>query len=243
METPTTHNGARRGDIAESILLPGDPLRAKYIAEHYLEDAICYTQVRGMLGFTGTYRGVRVSVQGTGMGGPSMGIYAYELIHAYQVKHLIRIGSAGALQDTLSLGDLVMASAASYDTDYSRHRQLPGTIVPTASFSLMLTAYEAARQQNLPLKVGPILSSDQFYTPNGVQDLVTWKKAGLLAVEMEAASLYLTAQTGGARALCLLTVTDLPFTGAEFSSEQRERTLDSMIRLGLDVAIHHSSTS
>jgi purine-nucleoside phosphorylase len=238
--TPTTHNNAKLGDIAESILLPGDPLRAKYIAENYLENAVCYTQVRGMLGFTGTYKGVRVSVQGTGMGGPSMGIYAYELIHGYQVKRLIRIGSAGALQDSLHVGDIIGASAASYDTDYSRSWNLPGTITPAASFSLLLAAKLAADKRDQPITIGPILSSDQFYTPNGTDDLIPWKRAGLLAVEMEAASLYLTAQAAGVEAVCLLTVTDLPFTGEQLSSADREQSLDTMIRLGLQVAISTS---
>ncbi len=236
LPTPTTHNRASLGDIAESILLPGDPLRAQYIAENYLEDAVRYTHVRGMSGYTGTYHGQRVSVQGTGMGGPSMGIYAYELIHGYGVKRLIRIGSAGALQENLAVGDLIGASAASYDTDYSRQRKLGGTVVPAASFSLLLSAYQQARQLQLPLHIGPILSSDFFYSPGGTDDLLAWKKVGMLAVEMEAASLYMTAQEGGVQALCLLTVTDLPFTGEEMTSGERERSLDAMIRLGLAVA-------
>ncbi len=236
MQIPTTHNDAKLGDIAESILLPGDPLRAKYIAENYLENAIQYTNVRGMLGFTGTYNGKRVSVQGTGMGGPSMGIYAYELIHGYSVKRLIRIGSAGALQDTLQLGDLIGASCASYDTDYNRQWHIPGTIVPAASFPLLLGAYRAADALGLSLHIGPILSSDLFYAPNGLEDLLAWKRAGLLAVEMEAASLYLTAQAAHVDALCLLTVSDLPFTGGEMTSKEREQSLDDMIRLGLSVA-------
>lgn len=236
LPTPTTHNRAVFGDIAESILLPGDPLRAQYIAETYLDDAVRYTHVRGMSGYTGTYQGKRVSVQGTGMGGPSMGIYAYELIHGYGVKRLIRIGSAGALQDSLAIGDLIGASAASYDTDYSRQRKLGGTVVPAASFELLLQGHHYANQLQIPLHVGPILSSDQFYTPGGVDDLLPWKRVGMLAVEMEAASLYMVAQEGGVQALCLLTVTDLPFTGEEMTSGERERSLDSMIRLGLAVA-------
>jgi purine-nucleoside phosphorylase len=239
MQVPTTHNSAKHGDIAESILLPGDPLRAKYIAENYLEHVVQYTNVRGMLGFTGTYKGERISVQGTGMGGPSMGIYAYELIHGYGVKRLIRIGSAGALQDSLRLGDLIGASTASYDTDYNRQWHIPGTIVPAASFQLLLAASQAAESFGLSLKIGPILSSDLFYTPNGTEDLKPWKRAGLLAVEMEAASLYLTAQAAQVEALCLLTVSDLPFTGGEMTSKEREQSLDDMIRVGLSVASEH----
>lgn len=237
MDTPTAHNGAKLGDIAETILLPGDPMRAKYIAENYLEDVVCYNEVRGMFGFTGRYKGERISVQGTGMGGPSMSIYAHELIHGYHVKRLIRIGSAGAMDDSLSLGDLIAATSASYDTDYNRRLGLPGTIAPAASFPLLCIAKQKADKADIPLHIGPILSSDQFYAPNGVEDLLPWKTARLLAVEMEAAALYLTAQMAHVEALCLLTVSDLPFKGAEMSSEERERTLGDMIRIGLETAI------
>lgn len=236
IQIPTAHNSAKAGDIAETILLPGDPMRAKFIAENYLDNVTQYTKVRGMFGFTGYYKGVRVSVQGTGMGGPSMSIYAYELIHGYHVKRLIRIGSAGALQDSLKLGDIIGATAASYDTDYSRHMHLAGTIAPAASFELLMSAKTAADKTDIPLRVGPILSSDQFYTPNGVNDLIPWKKAGLLAVEMEGAALYLIAQAAQKEALCLLTVSDLPFTGGELSSKEREQSLTSMIKIGLEVA-------
>ncbi len=236
MQVPTAHNQANKGDIAETILLPGDPLRAKFIAETYLEDAVQYTKVRGMYGYTGFYKGNRVSVQGTGMGGPSMAIYSYELIYGYGVKRLIRIGSAGALQDSLQLGDLIGATATSYDTDYNRQRHLAGTIAPAASFNLLLAAKMIADKKNLSIDFGPILSSDQFYTPQGVEDLIPWKEAGLLAVEMEGASLYLTAQSAQVEALCLLTISDLPFSGGELSSEEREKSLTQMIELGLDVA-------
>lgn len=236
MKTPTAHNSATVGDIAETILLPGDPMRAKFIAEAYLTDVVQYTKVRGMFGYTGYYQGKRVSVQGTGMGGPSMSIYAYELIHGYNVKRLIRIGSAGALQDDLGLGSLIGVTAASYDTDYSRQRQLTGTLVPAASFGLLSKAKMAADKAGVPMHVGAVLSSDQFYTPHGVQDLLPWKQAGMLAVEMEAAALYLVSQAARVEALCLLTVSDLPFTGKEMSSGERERSLTDMIRIGLDVA-------
>ena len=207
---PTAHNSAKLGDIAEPILLPGDPMRAKFIAENHLADVRQYNKVRGMLGYTGVYKGARISIQGTGMGGPSLSIYAYELIHGYHVKRLIRIGSAGALQDNLKLGDLIGATAASYNTDYSRQLNLPGTVVPAASFNLMTMAKSIADKADIPLKIGPIFSSDQFYTPNGVKDLLPWKRAGMLAVEMEGAALYLTAQAAQVEALCLLAISDLP---------------------------------
>ncbi|MGI6467108.1 MAG: purine-nucleoside phosphorylase [Sphaerochaetaceae bacterium] len=237
MKTPTVHNQATLGQIAETILLPGDPLRAKFIAENFLEDVQMYTQVRGMYGYTGTYKGTKLSVQGSGMGGPSMAIYAHELINAYKVKKLIRIGSAGSLQPNLTLGSLIGATAASYNTNYTSQFNLPGTVAPVASFDLMAKAKESAKKMNLTLNTGPILSSDAFYTLDGADDLRRWQQVGLLAVEMEAASLYLTAQIGGAEALCLLTISDLPFGNEEMSSEQRERSLTDMINLALDVAI------
>ncbi len=237
MQTPTVHNSAVAGDIAETILLPGDPQRAKFIAENFLRDVVMYTKVRGILGYTGIYKGVRVSVQGTGMGGPSMGIYAYELIHSYKVKRLIRIGSAGALQENLKLGDLIGVTAACYDTDYKSQLQIPGTITPAASFYLLQTAYQKALQKNHKLHIGTVLSSDVFYSLRKNQSLTVWKEMGVLAVEMEAASLFLTAQVGRAEAMCLLTVSDLIFSEGRMSSNEREQSLLEMITLGLEVAI------
>jgi purine-nucleoside phosphorylase len=238
MKTPTVHNGAALGQIAETVLLPGDPLRARFIAEQFLTDAECYTKVRGVYGYTGWYKGKRISVQGTGMGGPSMAIYAYELIHAYNAKQLIRIGSAGALQDYLKLGDIVGATAASYNTDYSLQYSVPGTITPAGSFDLLYKAKTRADKSNLKLYSGPVLSSDLFYSLDGLDALEPWKKMGLLAVEMEAASLYLTAQAANIEALCLLTISDLPFENEEMSSGERERTFVDMISLALDIAIN-----
>ncbi len=237
MKTPTVHNSANYGEIAETILLPGDPLRAKFIAENFLTDAHMYTQVRGMYGYTGMYKGVRVSVQGTGMGGPSIGIYAYELINAYGVRRLIRIGSAGAIGDDLVLGDLVGATSACYDTEYSKQYAIPGTVSPAGSFDLLQSAKRIADASSVKLTMGTVLSSDLFYAPSGLEGLTAWKQVGVLAVEMEAASLYLTAQASRAEALCLLTISDLPFGSAEMTSEQRERSLTTMITLGLEVAV------
>jgi purine-nucleoside phosphorylase len=237
MDAPTVHNSAKLEDIAETILLPGDPLRAKFIAENFLDNIHQYTQLRGILGYTGLYKGVRVSVQGTGMGGPSMGIYSYELIHAYQVKRLIRIGSAGALQENIDLGDLIGVTSASYDTDYKAQLELPGTYSPSSSFLLLQSAYQKAIEMNKKIHMGPILSSDIFYTPHGLESLLPWKKMGLLAVEMEAASLFLNAQMAKVDAMCLLTVSDLPFSDENMSAEQREKSLTDMITIGLEVAI------
>lgn len=236
MRIPTVHNSAKYGDIAETILLPGDPLRAKFIAENFLTDAVMYSKIRGMLGYTGLYKGERVSVQGTGMGGPSMGIYAHELIHAYGVKRLIRVGSAGAIQNYLKIGDLIGVTAACYDTNFSTQWEVPGTIVPAGSFRLLQAAHKKATECTQKIHIGTVLSADLFYNPGGVESLIPWKKAGVLAVEMEAASLYMTAQSAQVDAVCLLTVSDLPFTGEEMSSKEREQSLLTMIELGLDIA-------
>ena len=237
MDAPTVHNSAKLEDIAETILLPGDPLRAKFIAENFLTEIHQYTKIRGILGYTGIYKGMKVSVQGTGMGGPSMGIYSYELIHAYGVKRLIRIGSAGALQDTIHLGDLIGVTSASYDTDYKAQLELPGTISTSSSFTLLQSTYKKAMEMKKTIHMGPILSSDIFYTPHGLKSLLPWKEIGLLAVEMEAASLFLNAQMAQVDAMCLLTVSDLPFLDENMSAQQREQSLTDMIRIGLEVAV------
>ncbi|MGI6432779.1 MAG: purine-nucleoside phosphorylase [Sphaerochaetaceae bacterium] len=239
MKTPTVHIGAAKGDIAPTILLPGDPLRAKFIAEHFLTDATCYSSVRGMYGYTGTYNNQLISVQGTGMGGPSMGIYAHELIHAYDVKRLIRIGSAGALDHRLHIGDLVMATAACYDADYNRRYGLEGFMAPAASFDLMSQAHQCATKQQLKLHAGTVLTSDIFYHQKGSDALRPWQQMGVLAVEMEAASLYIAAQSAAVKALCLLTISDLPFEQKEMDSSQREKSLTDMIALALDVGTNN----
>jgi purine-nucleoside phosphorylase len=231
----TPHNSAHRGDIAETVLLPGDPLRARFVAESFLENAVQYNGVRGMLGYTGSYRGKKVSVQGTGMGGPSIGIYAHELIHNYGVKRLIRIGSAGGLQDNLAIGDILLACSASFDSAIGEHFIEKGTIAPAADFTLLIAAEAAARKLSLPVKGGPVLSSDFFYHPKGLAYLKSWKRAGIVAVEMEAASLYLNAMYGGVQALCILTVSDLPFQGESASTEMREKGLGRMVELALEL--------
>jgi purine-nucleoside phosphorylase len=232
MNVPTPHLQAEQGAIAEIVLLPGDPLRAKHIAQTYLQDVVCYNEVRGMYGYTGYYDGVRISVQGTGMGGPSMGIYAYELIHGYHAKKLIRIGTAGALQPNMGLQDIILAMSASFDG--MQPSSVEGVLAPTASFSLLQSAYE--QSQGLKLHVGPILSSDIFYNDNP-DTLKHWAKCGILAVEMEAASLYLTAQKSGVDALCMLTISDLPFDGIGATSEQRQTGFHQMMELALRTAV------
>lgn len=236
MKTPTVHIGAKRGEIAPTVLLPGDPLRAKFIAETFLAEVRCYSTVRGMLGFTGLYKGERVSVQGSGMGSPSMAIYAYELIHAYEAKRLIRVGSTGALHPSLAIGDLIGATAACYDADYKSQFNLPGSVAAVASYPLLKEAEKVASELELILHMGPVLTSDVFYHKSGSEALIPWREMGVLAVEMEAASLYLQAQRGGVDALTLLTVSDLPFHKEEMSSAEREKSLTEMITIALEVA-------
>ena len=190
----------------------------------------------GMHGYTGLVKANAFQVQGTGMGGPSMAIYAYELIHGYKVKQLIRIGSAGALQDYLDLGDLIGVTAASYNTDYSRQYSLEGSIAPAASFDLLYKTKQRANKAKIKLHTGPVLSSDIFYNLKGVDALKPWQEMGMLAVEMEAASLFMNAQAANVDSMCLLTVSDLPFGNKEMTSGERERSFVEMITLALDVA-------
>lgn len=236
MHVPTAHLQAKRDEIAPIVLLPGDPLRAEYIAQTYLEDPVRYNEVRGMFGYTGRYAGKRISVQGTGMGAPSMGIYAHELIWGYGAKTLIRIGTAGALQPQMQLRDVVLGVSASYDGSY-RDYQVPGTLVPTASFALLHTAFTMAKEIGLRVHAGPILSSDTFYAEDGLESLKNWQKYGILAVEMEAASLYLAAQRANVQALCMLTISDLPFKGEGSSSEERQKSFHTMMELALRCAV------
>jgi len=231
----TIHIAAKPGDIAETVLLPGDPLRAKFIAETFLENPVCFNNVRGMLGFTGTYNGKRVSVMGTGMGMPSIGIYSYELISAYGCKNLIRIGSCGALQENVGIRDVVLGLGACTNSNYSQQYNLPGSYAPTASFDLIAKAKKAADDLDIPVHVGNILSSDVFYDA----DKDAWKKwanMGVLAVEMEAAALYMNAAKLGANALAIFTVSDSLVTHEETTSEEREKTLTDMIKIALELA-------
>ncbi|WP_297632833.1 purine-nucleoside phosphorylase [uncultured Clostridium sp.] len=233
---PTPHIGAQVGDIAETILLPGDPLRAKFIAETFLENPVQYNTVRGMLGYTGTYKGKKISVQGTGMGIPSIGIYSYELIHFYGVKNLIRIGSAGAIDESLKLHDIVIGVGACTDSNFAAQYNLPGTFAPTASYKLVEGAVSAARELNIEAKVGNILSSDVFYGESGLDALRSWQKMGVLAVEMESAGLYMNAARAGVNALCMLTISDCPFTGELTTAEERQTAFTNMMKVALEMA-------
>ncbi|MNK38975.1 Purine nucleoside phosphorylase DeoD-type [compost metagenome] len=232
----SVHINAQKGDVAETILLPGDPLRAKYIADTYLEDVTCYNQVRGMLGFTGTYKGKRISVQGTGMGVPSISIYVNELISEYGVKNLIRVGTCGAMQQNIRVRDVILAQASS--TDSSMNRNLFGgyDFAPVASFPLLKAAYDRAVEKGLQLHVGNIFSSDIFYRDDKsiTQKLMDY---GVLAVEMETTALYTLAAKFGVNALTILTVSDHLLTGEETTSEERQTTFNEMLEVALDTAI------
>lgn len=229
------HIGASKGDVAPSILLPGDPLRAKFIAETLLEDAVCFNEVRGMLGFTGTHQGKRVSVMGTGMGIPSHSIYVHELIAEYGVKTLIRVGTCGALQPDLEIGDVVLAMAASTDSHVNRLRFDGMDFAPTAGFELLLRAYEAAKVGAAAVRVGNVLSSDTFYHDDP-ESWKRWAAFGVLAVEMETAGLYTLAAKFRVEALSILTVTDNLTTHERVSSEQRERGFTRMAEIALEAA-------
>jgi purine-nucleoside phosphorylase len=233
----SVHIGAEPGDIAERVLLPGDPMRAKWIAETYLEDPKCYTEVRGMLGFTGTWQGVRVSVQGSGMGMPSASIYTHELINEYGVQSVIRIGSCGAIRDELNLGDVIAAIGSATDSNMNRFR-FDGLIdyAPVADFGLLRTAVDVAEQRGIGIRVGPILAADAFYTDR--PDLYdTLADYGVLAVEMESAAIYTIAARYGAKALTVLTVSDHIKRGEKMDSAGRERGFGNMAEIGLDTAI------
>lgn len=235
MSVPTPHNAAHEGDIAKTVLMPGDPLRAKFIADTYLEGARCVNEVRNMLAFTGTYQGAPVTVMGGGMGMPSIGIYSYELFNFYDVDAIIRVGSAGGVADGAELRDVVAGMGACTDSNFADHYDLPGTFAPIASFELLERAVAAGRAQGVPVKVGNILSSDHFYLddPDSTR---RWQKMGVLAVEMEAAALYMNAARAGKQALCLLTVSDLPLTGASLPAEERQTSFTQMMEIALALA-------
>ncbi|MBR3013199.1 MAG: purine-nucleoside phosphorylase [Bacteroidales bacterium] len=231
--TPTPHIGAQPGEIARTVLMAGDPLRAKFMAETFLDDPVQFNNIRGMLGFTGTYKGKRVSVMGHGMGIPSIGIYSYELFNFYDVETIIRIGSAGAYSRDLHIGDLILAMGACTDSNYGAQYALPGTFAPIADFKLLRGAAEACEKLGIRYKVGNILSSDVFYrdTPN----VESWIKMGVQAVEMEAAALYMNAARAGKRALTICTISDHVILGEDTTPEQREKTFTGMMEVALSL--------
>lgn len=233
--TPTDHNSAKKGDIASTVLMPGDPLRAKYIAETYLENAVCFNSIRGMLGYTGEYHGKRVSVMGSGMGMPSIGIYSYELFKFYDVENIIRIGTAGGYSDNIKVRDVIIAMGSCTDSNFAAQYHLPGTFAPTADFHLAKRAFEAAQKKGIEPYVGNVLSTDVFYT-DVPGDNDAWKKMGVLAVEMESAALYMNAARTGKRALCILTVSNHIYTGEEATPEERQTTFNDMMEIALETA-------
>ena len=212
----TPHNEAEKGEIAKRVLMPGDPLRAKYIAEHFLEDAVCFNTIRNMLGYTGTYKGEKISVMGGGMGIPSVGIYTYELYHEYEVEEIIRIGSAGALQDEVDLRDVVIAAGACTDSNYAAQYNLPGTFAPIADYELLESAVNTVREKGLTVRVGNVLTSDVFYNDDPT-------------------ALYMNAARAGKKALCMLTISDHLYKDEKLSARERQLGFDNMIQIALDM--------
>ena len=230
----TPHNNAKEGDIAKTVLMPGDPLRAKYIADTYLEDVVCFNTLRNMFGYTGTYKGKRISVMGGGMGIPSIGIYSYELYHFYGVESIIRIGSAGAYADDIKVMDIIIGMGACTNSNFAHQYGLPGTFAPIADYELMQKAIDVAKAQGKKVRVGNILSSDTFYSDDAdAKDL--WKKMCVLAVEMEAAALYMNAARAGKKALCILTISDHLYYPEELTAQEREQGFGSMMEIALEL--------
>lgn len=232
-KTPTPHIGAKYGDIAKTVIMAGDPLRAKFMAENFLENPVQFNNVRGMLGFTGTYEGKPVSVMGHGMGCPSIGIYTYELFNFYDVETIVRVGSAGSINHDLKLGNLVIAQGACTNSNFAIQYELPGSFAPIANFDLVRGAVEACERMGIPCKVGNVLSSDLFYVENAHND--KWMNMGVLAVEMEAAALYMNAARAGKRALTICTISDHILTGEATSAEERQTTFTNMMKVAFSL--------
>lgn len=230
----TAHNNAEKGQIADSVIMPGDPVRAKYIADNYFENAVCFNNIRGINGYTGMYNGKRVSVMASGMGMPSMGIYSYELYNYYDVNSIIRIGTAGALSDNLRLMDVVMAMGACTDSNYAMQFNLPGTFAPIADYELLRKATDCADNMKINTRVGNIVSSDVFYNDNNDVN-ESWKKMGVLAVDMETAALYDNASRAGKKALSILTISDHLFRDEHLLAQERSTSVDTMIKLALEI--------
>ncbi|MFT8321268.1 MAG: purine-nucleoside phosphorylase [Bacillus sp. (in: firmicutes)] len=231
----SVHIGAKENEIAETVLLPGDPLRAKYIAETFLENAVCYNEVRNMFGYTGTYKGKRISVQGTGMGVPSISIYINELMASYNVQNLIRVGTCGAIQKDVKVRDVILAMSASTDSQMNRLTFGGVDFAPTADFDLLKKAYDTGLEKGLSLKVGNVFTADMFYNDNS--ELEKWAKYQILAIEMESAALYTLAAKYNRKALSVLTVSDHILTGEETTADERQTTFNDMIEVALEAAI------
>ena len=237
MSIPTPHIEAKKDQIAKTVLMPGDPLRSKFIAENFLTDPVLVNNVRGVNGYTGTWKGVPVTVMATGMGMPAIGIYSWELFNFYDVDNIIRIGSAGAMQDNLQLMDIVAGQAACTNSNYINQFGVNGTFAPIADFTLLSKAIEAAKENGKELVVGNILSADNFYGVEGDNSLDQWKRMGVLACEMEAASLYANAAYAGKRALCICTISDHIYRDEKLSSEARQTSFTKMMEIALDTAV------
>jgi len=231
----TPHNSAKMGDFAKTVLMPGDPLRAKFIAKIFLTDAVLVNDVRGVQGYTGYYQGKKVSVMASGMGIPSISIYATELYESYGVETIIRVGSAGGLAEGIQTKDLIIAQGACTDSNFLAQYNLGGTFAPIGSFELIEKAYRTAKEMGARVKVGNVLSSDVFYSQRKAHE--TWRDMGVLAVEMECAGLYTLACKLKKKALCICTVSDCPLTGESLSAEERQTGFGQMIELALKVAV------
>ncbi len=235
LSIPTPHINANLGDFSESVLMPGDPLRAKYIAENFLIDVHNISSTRNMLGFTGKYKQKSVSVMGSGMGMPSIGIYSYELFNYYNVKNIIRIGSAGAINNNINLKDVVIAMGACTDSNFSSQYNLNGSFAPIASYDLLEKSVKVSKKLNINTYVGNIYSTDVFYS--GPDVLKNWAKVGVLAVEMEAAALYMNAAKLNKNALCIVTISDCPLRNLSLSADERERGFFNMVEIALETCI------
>jgi len=235
MNYPTPHINAKPEDFAKTVLMPGDPLRAKFVAENFLDSPRLINDVRGMLGFTGTYKGKPITVMGSGMGMPSIGIYSYELFNFFGVENIIRIGSAGAMQKDLKLGDIVFAIGASTNSNYQHQYKLPGTFSATASYELLKKAVLSAEEKNIKYTVGNVLSSDTFYDADS-DATEKWAKMGIMAVEMEAAALYMNASYLNKNALAILSISDSLVTGEELTADERRTQFTDMMKIALDLA-------
>ena len=240
--TPTPHISAKPGDFGKTVLMPGDPLRSKFIAENFLENPVLVNNVRGVQGYTGTYKGVKVSVMASGMGMPAIGIYSHELYNGYGVENIIRVGSAGAIQENINVYDIVLGQGACTDSNWAAQYHLPGTFAPIADYKLLSAAVEAAKKEGAVYHVGNLNSSDAFYgdhvdVPEGLDSVYGLKKMGVMALEMEAAALYMNAARYGKRALCICTISDHVLTGVETTPEERQTAFTTMMKVALDVAV------
>lgn len=235
MATPSACNEARPGEIAKAVLMPGDPLRAKYVAEHYLENPVCFNTVRNMLGYTGEYKGKKLSVMGHGMGVPSIGLYTYELYQFYDVESIIRIGSAGGIGEDVQVRDVVIAMGVSTNSRFADQYRFPGQLCATASWPLLRDAVAAAERLGVRVDVGQVFTADQFYNDNPEAGEM-YRKFGILALEMETAGLYWTAQRLGRQALSILTVSDHIFTGEALSAQERQDSFHEMMEIALETA-------